>query len=351
MKSVLALGSNTKNTVCFLEKGKAQVSSVHTDLRCRDDFLAFEKDTAAFLKKKPALIAYDLHPEYISTKYALALSEGYPRRLCGVQHHHAHIASCMADNGLKNRKVIGVAFDGTGFGSDGRIWGAEFLICDYAQARRVGHLKEIPLMGLDQATLEPWRLAAAWLGESVLTAAQKRKWDLLRRLYDSGFAYPVASSMGRLFDAAGFLITGRSRVSFEGELALVLEKMAMCDRKAATRYAYRVLRQGAVHVIDPVLMLKQIVTDTQHALPQALIAHRFHLTIAGMVGQMCSVIRTETGIRRVALSGGVFQNNLLLKSVLDLLYKDDFEVFTHQKFSPNDSGISVGQAFIAGFSR
>ena len=356
--SILALGSNTKNTVCFFEKGTASISPVHKDLRDLDDFRAFEKDVGRFLKKKPAVIAYDLHPEYISTKYAhtlagpyLAQSEGQVRRLCGVQHHHAHIASCMADNGLGNQKVIGVAFDGTGMGYDDHIWGAEFLLCDYAQCRRAGHLREIPLLGMDQAILQPWRLSAAWLGEAVLTGAQKRKWKLLQGLYSGGFVFPLASSMGRLFDAAGSLVFGRSKVSFEGELAIALEKIAARNKRQVPRYRFMIAKEDQAYVIDPAAMMRQIFRDVKSSVPKEVIAYRFHLTVAGMVKDMCVFLRSETGIRRVVLSGGVFQNKLLLKLVLDLLYKDDFEVFTHKRLQTNDSGLSLGQAVIASFAR
>lgn len=158
-KAVLALGPQTKNTVCFAKGNKAWISETHKDLSAPRDLLDFEKDAKYFLRRKPKVIAHDLHPEYQSSRFALSLSSKYS--LAPVQHHHAHIASCMAENGLKNRRVIGVAFDGTGLGADNTIWGAEFLLCDYKNFARAAHLKEIPLVGGERAVLEPVRLVCA----------------------------------------------------------------------------------------------------------------------------------------------------------------------------------------------
>lgn len=211
-KPVLALGAQTKNTICFARGKLAFISRIHSDLNSPQDLAEFVQDAKYFLKNKPKTIACDLHPEYQSSKYiTLALT---------IQHHHAHIASCMAENGLKNRRVIGVAFDGTGFGLDGTIWGAEFLICDYKNFKRLAHLKEIPLVGGEKAILEPWRLTAAWLN----FPAAIDKGQQLRKIYSSGINSPLASSMGRLFDAVGSLVLGKRKANFEAELAMGLEK-------------------------------------------------------------------------------------------------------------------------------
>ena len=356
-KSVLALGSNTKNTVCFLSGDKALISPVHQNLYDPRDFLAFERTVKQFLKKKPATIAYDLHPEYASSKYALDLRPtAYDLR--PIQHHHAHIAACMAENGARNKKVIGVAYDGTGMGPDGHIWGAEFLVCDYKSFRRMGHLAEIPLLGFDQAIRQPWRLAAAWLYQvygsaafRLKTAARKRidtrNWRLLQRMHAGGLDYPSASSMGRLFDAVGFLVMGKPAVRFEGELAVALEKLAARHRQPVSGYQFKISQPGPARIIQPDLMFRQILADLEAKRPGSEIARRFHWTVSQMTHDMCCLLRRATGIRRVALSGGVFQNKLLLSRVLDLLYKDDFEVLVHRKLSCNDSNISLGQAVIA----
>ena len=214
--AVLALGSQTKNTVCFAKGDKAWVSLTHKDLSAPKDLSDFEKDAEHFLKENPKIIAYDLHPEYQSTRFALSLSSKC--RLMPVQHHHAHIATCMAENGLKNQQVIGVAFDGTGLGVDNAVWGAEFLLCDYNKFSRAAHLKEIPLVGGERAILEPIRLACAWLDFDQ--SIDKRQ--IFKKIFLSGINSPLASSMGRLFDAAASLVLGKRKASFEAELAIEL---------------------------------------------------------------------------------------------------------------------------------
>ncbi|PIP19235.1 MAG: hypothetical protein COT38_01785 [Candidatus Omnitrophica bacterium CG08_land_8_20_14_0_20_41_16] len=335
-KPVLALGPEVKNTVCFARGNLAFISRVHADLSNPIGLLDFEQDAAYFLKKKPKVIACDLHPDYQSSKYiASAL---------GIQHHHAHIASCMAENGLKNRKVIGVAFDGTGLGSDGTLWGGEFLACDYRNYKRLAHLKEIPLVGGERAILEPWRLVAAWFNFSP----KLDKGGLLKKIFSAGINSPLDSSMGRLFDAAGSLILGRRKANFEAELAMELEKKAREYGGKGTEYGFEIKKENGIYIIDPLKMFKQIVLDLRHKEQKEKLAFRFHLTAANMIKKICAALRKETGINITALSGGVFQNKLLLKLSLDLLYKEGFNVLTHRKLSCNDSGISLGQAVIAG---
>ena len=355
---VLALGSHTKNTVCLIRGDSAYVSPVHQDLSNPGDFSAFVKHTKYFLKDKPRIIACDLHPEYQSTKYAQELTAG-SWQLSAVQHHHAHIAACMAEAGLKDQKVIGVAFDGTGLGSDGRIWGAEFLICDYKGFRRKAHLKEIPLLGGEQAVLEPWRLVLAWLYQMYndralrfkigpLRPIRSRQRKVLRKMYLSGFNAPLASSMGRLFDAVASLVLGQGKAHFEAELAIALEKAAWVHKSSRpSAYKFRITKAKDSYIIDPRPMFQQIIAALKTQSRKEEIAFRFHRTIAQMVSSTCSMLRKESKINRVVLSGGVFQNKLLLKETLDLLYKDTFEVFIHTKLPCNDACVSLGQALIA----
>ncbi len=357
-KAVLSLGSQTKNTLCLAKGNSAYLSRLHPDLSNPQDFSKFEKDVRYFLKKNPKIIAYDLHPEYQSTKYALNL---YAIRYTqyAIQHHHAHIAACMADNGLKNQKVIGVAFDGTGLGEDNRIWGAEFLVCDYKNFTRCAHLKEIPLIGAERAILAPWRLAAIWLyriykerflnlGINFVKGINKKEWQVLKNMYLSGFNSPLASSMGRLFDAVASLVLAKHKVKLEAELAMELEKIATGYRLQATGYKFKIVKSKDKYILDPSLMFKEIIADLKLNQAKEKIAYRFHLTMAEMVRKMCIILKKEAGINKVVLSGGVFQNNLLLSLTLDLLYKKDFQVFVHKNLSCNDSAISLGQAVIAG---
>jgi len=345
-KSVLAFGSQAKNTVCFASAKTAYVSRAHPDLSDPKDLLVFEKDVRYFLKKKPKIFAYDPHPEYQSTKLALRLAPD-THLFAPVQHHHAHIAGCMAENGLKNELIIGVAFDGTGLGADNHIWGAEFLLCDYKSFKRAGHLKEIPLLGGERAILEPWRLAAFWL-DGKLPGIDKKKWALLKKIRDKGINSPLASSMGRLFDAAASLILSRKEARFEAELAIELEKLATRHKAQGTSYGFSIAKSRDGYIIDPSQVFKGLSGDLKTGVLRKEAAFCFHLTVAKMIERMCFILRRDTTISKVALSGGVFQNSLLLRLCLGLLYKEGFTVLLHKDLSTNDSGISLGQAIIAG---
>jgi hydrogenase maturation protein HypF len=359
---ILALGSQTKNTICFAKDSFAYLSPIHADLNTPEDFLSFKKDTNHFIRKNPRLIAYDLHPEYQSSKYAQQLSGGQEFTSVQVQHHHAHIASCMAENGLKNQKVIGVAFDGTGLGSDNTLWGAEFLLCNYKVFKRRAHLKEIPLLGGERAILEPWRLTVAWLYAiykdrflnleiNFSKGIDRKKWRILKKMYLSGFNAPLASSMGRLFDAVASLLLTKYKTDFEAGLARELETIAMRYTLCAMPYQFKVIKNNEQYIIDPSPMFKQIVLDLKAEESREKIAYRFHLAIAQMLKDTCLLLRKESKMHKVVLSGGVFQNKLLLRLSLDLLRKERFDVFIHKELSCNDSGISLGQAAVADFSR
>ncbi|MDD4953526.1 MAG: hypothetical protein PHG40_01315 [Candidatus Omnitrophica bacterium] len=358
-KPVLAFGSQAKNTLCFGAGNFAYLSRIHPDLSRPQDYALFLKDARYFLKKHPRVIAYDLHPGYQSTQYALNLS-AIRYTLSAVQHHHAHIASCMADNGLENQKVIGVAFDGTGLGGDHDLWGGEFLICDYKNYIRKAHLKEIPLLGGERAIMEPWRLAAAWLyliyGERFLdlkirftAGIDKHKWGILKNMYLKNINSPSASSIGRLFDAVASIILDKSIVLEEAELAIELEKIAARGARDAKVYRYGVKKGKGEYILDPSVMIKEIVADLKVKEAKEKIAYRFHLALAQMILKVCLILRKENKINRVLLSGGVFQNSLLLGLSLDLLYKEGFQVFRHKNAACGDSGVSLGQAAVASF--
>jgi hydrogenase maturation protein HypF len=357
-RPILALGGQAKNTACFASGNCAYISQVYSDLSNPKDFFNFEKALNYFLKKNPKIIACDLHPEYQSTKYVqdLRLATGDWRL---IQHHHAHIASCMADNCLENQKVIGVAFDGTGLGNDNTLWGAEFLICDYKNFTRKAHLQEIPLLGGERAILEPWRLAAIWLyliykdkflnlNLEFVKGIDKKKWQVLENMYLSEFNSPLASSMGRLFDAIASLILVKYKANFEAELAIELEKMAVrSQNQRVNSYSFKITKEKNNYIIDPRPMFKEIVEDLRNKKSEEIMAGRFHLTVAKTIKKTCLILRKETGIYRVVLSGGCFQNKLLLRLSLGLLNKENFRVFTHQKLSCNDSSLSLGQVAIA----
>lgn len=343
-KPVLALGSQAKNTICFAKGGRAYVSSVHADLSAPQDLLAFEKDAKYFLKKQPKIIACDLHPEYQSAKFAQQLPAN-DYRLTTIQHHHAHIAACMAENGLNNQKVIGFAFDGTGLGLDETIWGAEVLLCDYRKFSRAAHLKEIPLVGGERVILEPWRALAAWLNfdEKV---DQKQ---VLSKIYKSGINSPLASSMGRLFDAVGSLVLGKEKAKFEAELAIALEKLAAKNGLLDLGYKFKITKDKNGYIFDPAGIFKQIIRDLRKKIAREKISWNFHQAVAGLIVKLALILRKEGGINKIVLSGGVFQNKILLKASSSLLAKEGFQVFTHRYLPCNDSSIALGQALIAGY--
>jgi len=356
--SVLALGPQKKNTVCFAKGNYAYMSLEHKDLENPHDFLSFRRNLAYFLKKSPMIIAYDLHPEYQSTRYIHNLKTG-TYRLEPIQHHHAHIAACMAENNLGDQKVIGVAFDGTGMGTDNHIWGGEFLICSYKGFKRTGHLKEIPLLGGERAILEPWRLALICLYQiykdklfgldiKLLKKINRHKWRVLKDMYLKGFNSFPASSAGRLFDAVASLIFSAASVTSEAELAIRLEESARRYKSKTKGYEFGVLKEKKNYILDPAPLFKELIYDLNKKEDSNKIAYRFHLAIAQGIRRMAIILRQETGIGRVVLAGGVFQNNLLLKQALELLYKEGFRVFYHHTLTSSDASISLGQAVIAG---
>ncbi|MDD4899590.1 MAG: hypothetical protein PHT31_00400 [Candidatus Omnitrophica bacterium] len=349
-KAVLGFGAQTKNTLCFARGRAAFLATAHNDLSDPDDLTVFEKEARYFLRQKPKIIAYDLHPDYQSSKFALSLGRG-SYSFFAVQHHHAHIAACMAENGLTNRKIIGVAFDGTGLGSDNSIWGSEFLICNYGNYQRKAHLKEIPLLGGEKAVLEPWRLVCAWDNCAVLPAQYQKQCRILRKLMQQRLNTPSASSMGRLFDAAGCLILKKYQVAEEAELPIELERAASCYAGKAAEYKFTIQKKQGQYIIDPTAIFRQILEDLEKRKPKDEIAFRFHCTIAQMIAKTCLKLRKESEIDQVALSGGVFQNKLLLGLTLELLCKLKFKAITHQSLSSSDVSISLGQVAVAAHSR
>jgi len=321
--------------------------------------MEFEKYVKFFMRKEPRLIAYDLHPGYESTKYALGL-KGPKFKLVPVQHHHAHILSCMAENGLRNRKVIGIALDGTGLGADNRIWGAEFMTCNYEGFTRVGHLMEIPLLGMDWAIRQPWRVAAAWLdmlfdakffaqAVKFIRGFEYKKWSVLKLLKarDTGFVY--SSSMGRLFDAVGCLVFGKKDAAYEAELAIALENAACKYNGRARPYSFSIFNKKDGFIISPRPLFKALVEDLKKGEAKEKMSLRFHLAVADMIKRLCLLIKNKTGIKEVVLSGGVFQNKLLLEKSLKLLEGSGFRVYTQKEIPCTDAGVSLGQMAAANF--
>jgi len=356
-RAILALGSHTKNTLGFAKGHSAYFGPVYQDLDQAGDFGDFQRQASYFLKKKARIIAYDLHPGYRPTQYTLSLAPDN-FSFAPTQHHHAHIASCMADNGLKDQRVLGVAFDGTGLGSDNTLWGAEFLVCDYRGFRRAGYLKPVRLLGGEVAIRQPWRLALLWLflafGErvwdfnfDVISKVERKTWQVLKKMYLSGFNSPLASSMGRLFDAVAVLVLGQKEAHFEAELAIKLERLAESCHIKTKPYPFKIVKKQSSYILDPLPMFKAMVLDLKHQEPKAEIAYRFHLTVAELTRKMLVVLRKNTKLNKVVLSGGVFQNRLLCRLVNGLLAKEKFKTFWHHNVPCHDAGIALGQIAIA----
>lgn len=373
--AILAVGGQFKATFA-LGRGRQAFLSHHLgDLDDYSAYQAFEKDVLLYQQLfgiDPGLIVHDLHPEYASTRYALnrvrQKSDGAgPPQLFPVQHHHAHIASCMAENGL-SEPVIGVAFDGTGFGTDGAIWGGEFIVGDYRRFVRAAHLRYVGMPGGDAAIHEPWRMAVAHLLDAGcdLGALNSRvplgELRTIATLLERRFNTPPSSSMGRLFDAVAALAGVGDRVAFEGQAAMQLEWLAT-DVVDAGAYPFEITqgdRCGSQRpsVCDDMNIEKPLVIDTRplicavakdvaRSVDSRLIARRFHSTVAEMIIAVCLRLKDSTGLNAVALSGGVFMNALLTCAAGARLEQAGFRVFRHRLVPPNDGGLSLGQLAIA----
>ncbi len=350
-RHVLACGAELKNTFCLARDQHAFVSHHIGDLENAETLDAFVHGIAHFQRLfdvTPALVAHDLHPEYLSTKHALELPDV---DLVGVQHHHAHVASCLADH-REPGPVIGVAFDGLGYGLDGTLWGGEFLVADLAGFRRVGSFAPVPMPGGAAAVRQPWRMAAVYLdlvhgGSGAAHPVARRhaeRWGDVRRLAATGTHAPLTSSAGRLFDAVAAILGVRDEVTYEGQAAVELEQRADVSEDGGYRAA---IRDGEPFQVAGSDLVAAVVDDQAAGVPVPAIAMRFHRGVARAVVDGCERVRAETGRAAVALSGGVFQNCLLVDAVVAGLQAQGFRVLTHARVPANDGGISLGQAAVA----
>ncbi len=347
-RPVLAVGAQLKSTVALARGGSVVVSQHLGDL---DDWATYQAFTAAvehltrLSGVTPAVVAHDLHPDYRSTAWARASGLA----LHAVQHHHAHVAACLVEHGVTSQ-VLGLAFDGVGLGSDGTLWGGEFLLADLAASERVGQLAPVALPGGDAAVREPWRVALAWLhralGPDVAAAHGPRldgRWAAVLSIVAAGRA-PETSSAGRLFDAVAALIGVRTRVTYEGQAAIELEALARrADLRWAPSYSFSV--DGAR--LDPAPMLGQLLADRDRGVPVERLAAGFHRGLADSSAQLAVRLASECGVDTVALSGGVFQNALLSDALATALRRAGLRVLVHEQLPPNDGAISVGQAAVA----
>lgn len=349
VNGIIACGAELVNTFC-LGKGKQAILSQYIgDLKNLEtyEFYSESIETQKMLfRVDPVLIVCDLHPEYLSTKYAL--ESGLP--VVKVQHHHAHIAACMAEHNL-DEKVIGVGFDGIGLGDDNRIWGGEFIICDLADYERVTHFSYIPMPGGDKATLEPWRMGIAYLynvyGSDLFKLNIPFIKDLNRKnamyiiqMIDNDINCPLTSSSGRLFDAVAAILNICTHSGFHAEAPMRLESVA--DQNCLSSYSYEM-----GHTIHVEVMIKEIVNDIINGITAGEISAKFHNTVISIIFAAANKIREKSGISKVVLSGGTFQNRYLLESIEKKLTKENYQVYTPGSIPANDGGIALGQLVIA----
>jgi hydrogenase maturation protein HypF len=365
-RQILATGPELKNTFCLARDDFAFVSQHIGDMENLETLEHFEASIELFkhlFRVEPELVAYDLHPEYFATKYALA-ETAVPR--VPIQHHEAHIAACLADNGRspEDGPVIGVAWDGTGLGPDGHIWGGEFLVGDYRGFQRAAHLEYLPMPGGDAATRNPWRLAVGYLealtGRApALPGIDEGQWSVVRQQVASGLNTPLTSAVGRLFDAVAALAGVRQSVTYEAQAAIELEMLATgwgASLRAGAEpaaYPYDLEQVAGRTIIRLWRLLEAVLEDRTRGVDAGEIGWRFHRTMAELLVAVCQRVAAAQGtpLRTVALSGGCFQNRLLLALAVPRLEEAGFEVLLHQQVPCNDGGVSLGQVALAQFAQ
>lgn len=358
---LLAVGAELKNTFCLTRENYAFISHHIGDLENYEAFQSFTDGITHFeeiFRINPKAIVYDIHPDYLSTKYALERAENEGKILIPTQHHHAHIAGCLADNNLNDETVIGVSFDGTGYGDDGAIWGGEFLVANYREYTRAAYLNYFPLPGGDYAIKHPSRIALAYLYQAgidtdieipLLRDICVNEKQLISNLIKQKINIVNTSSMGRLFDLIAALIGIRYTINYEAQAAIELESIA--DPDISDLYAYKLLiseDEGRLSPmrIDFTSLIENVITDICTNTSKSVISSKFHNTVADIVCNVCNHLRNRFQIDTVALSGGVWQNITLLKKSYARLTEDKFRVLVHTRVPPNDGGISLGQAAI-----
>lgn len=354
LPEILSCGALLKNTFS-MSRGQYIFSSHHIgDLENLETLTSYEQAIEHYrtlFRLLPQIIAVDLHPDYLSTRYGEQLSRSSSLPLVRIQHHHAHLASCLADNDYHlGEPVIGLIFDGTGYGTDGVIWGGEILVGGYQGYERLYHLAETPLPGGDFAIRNPSRIALAYLNTAGIEwtsdlppVNQYQQHDLktLLNQLSQHINCPMTTSMGRLFDAVSSLVGVRQSITYEGQAAIELENI--CDRSEGNAYSLPVINDK----IETSHIFQDIVLDMRNGVLISTISARFHNAIANLCRDLCLQIRKTTGISRVALSGGVWQNITLLRKTVGLLRTESFEILTHRRVPTNDGGISIGQTLIA----
>ncbi|MGC8970782.1 MAG: carbamoyltransferase HypF [bacterium] len=354
MKQVLACGGELKNTFCLTKDNYAFISQHIGDLENIETLEHFTSTIDLYkrlFRIEPEIVVCDMHPEYLSTKYALQFEGTIP--LIRVQHHHAHIVSCMGENNV-TKPVIGIAFDGSGYGLDGNVWGGEILVVDYDGFIRKAHLEYLPLPGGELAIRRPYRLAIGYLFKlfgdipnlPFLKGISETEIRAIKEQIDKGINTPLTSSMGRLFDVISSLLNICKETSYEGQPAIELE-MVSKDIEVDDHYSFEVKEENNTYIIKLKNLLEEIINDID-MVPMSLISAKFHNTISKIVLDIALAIREETKIDTVVLSGGCFQNRRLLRKTINYLREKKFKIYTHHQVPCNDGGLSLGQAIIGG---
>jgi hydrogenase maturation protein HypF len=355
---ILACGAELKNTFCLSRDQYAFVSHHIGDLENYETLQSYEGGIRHYQKLfriTPKVLAADLHPDYLSTKYAIQRAETEELPLVRVQHHHAHLAACLAENHFSaNEPVIGLIFDGTGYGEDSKIWGGEILIGSYESCQRKFHLAEVPLPGGDTAIRNPSKIALATLFALDLPWTEDlgavKEYDpqellLLRSQLNNKINCPMTTSMGRLFDAVASLLNVRHKTTYEGQAAIELENICRSDEDGLYHFS---LREDEI-TFDEVIV--SILSDLRSGVSAAAISARFHNGLARLCLDVCQEIQMESGMRTVALSGGVWQNITLLNKTIPLLKRNGFQVLIHITLPAIDGGIALGQLMVAAQQR
>jgi hydrogenase maturation protein HypF len=352
--SILACGAELKNTICVTKGNNAFLSQHIGDLEnlATYDFFKLTIDhLERILEIAPEIVACDMHPDYLSTRFA---EEQQGVEKIRIQHHHAHIVSCMAEHQLAGT-VLGLSFDGTGYGLDGAVWGGEVLATEAKGFKRLAHLAYVSMPGSSAAIKEPWRMAVSYLCDAFggefrnldlpfLKQIDEQKVKVTAEMISKGLNSPPTSSLGRLFDGVAALTGIRQRVNFEGQAAMELEMLAADGVDSIYDYQWET---GDGYRILPAPIIRGVIRDIKSGVSTAEISAKFHGTLIRLFAHLCEVIRKEHGLDRVVLSGGVFQNSLLLSGLIQALENKHFKVFSHQLVPANDGGIALGQAVAA----
>jgi len=361
-RQTLACGAEEKNTFCLAKDNYAFLSQHIGDMDNEETLDHFENTIELYkrlFRFQPDIIACDLHPEYLSTKYAIDYGNKWGLEPIPVQHHHAHIVSCLVENEVQG-PVIGVAFDGTGYGTDGNLWGGEFLTCDYRSFNRAAHLEYIPMPGGATAIRKPYRMALGYLytllgretslaGLPTISQIPAMEVAVIRKQLERKLNAPLTSSAGRLFDAVSALAGVRMEVDYEAQAAIELEMLAPDDITKFGAYPFTTAREEGVEIIKLKELISAVVSDIRRGVTVPVISGKFHQTMANIIVTTCQSISRRSNISSVALSGGVFQNRLLFNLATRGLEKEGFNVFSHRLIPCNDGGIALGQAVIANY--